>query len=482
MVDASGKIVYQGKPNVCHRPGLLKRTYTYVALAITGAAVPLLIELAFYVAGWDINRGVVDSDKFLRLTFRILDQGMFGWNDSVTGKFLPELDVVPGYPYFVAAIFWLLGRDNFWAVGIVQALLAGGTVLAIGLAAQAIKEEWLVPAAILAAVWPNLAYRPTTILSETLFTFLLASGLCALLWAAKADRPFKLLLLGGVAFGAAYLTRPVLLFFPILLTPALAWLIHRERRRGWRSVAWAGVPIAIMLAFTLPNYVRSYAAYGQPMFTLQQGHNLLFYIYPCLAADWGCGNPDQGAAGRAQAEFDRAVTPEIVANPVVLNAVETEIGTRLISELGPLQFAEAVVGSTLKLLLHTTAYEVLQRFDLPVRYFGQTAGDGLVARARAFVAEILSTPSMLVWALAEAVLLLSRVVQAIGAVGMLWRTDLRPAAIVLLAYAIAVLGVSVGFGNPRYRVPLEPGLILLTVAGLDFLVAALRRPRTKETR
>ncbi len=445
---------------------------------MVGAAIPLTVELAVYAAGWDLLRGVSDSDKYYRLALRIFDTGMFGIVDPGTGAFLPELDAVAGYPYFLAAAFALFGRENYWAVGVVQALLAGLAVPAIALAARAIKDEWLVPAGMLAAVWPNLAYRPATILSETLFTFFISWGLCAALWAAKARRPLWLLVAAGIGLGLAYLTRPVLMGFPFIVTPGLAMLLYREQHRGWSPIIFAAVPIAVMLTFTVPNYVRSYQAYGAPMFTLQQGHNLLFYIYPCLAADWGCGNPDLAAGARAQAEYERAMTPELEANVVARNDIETGLASRLIGELTLTQFAKAIVGSTAKLLLHNTSYEILQRFEFPVRYWGEAAGDGPGARVRSFAADIAATPSMLIWAAFQVFLLLSRAVQVVGAVRMLLRPALLGPAVFLLAYMAAILAVSIGFGNPRYRVPLEPGLILFTVAGLDFLWARGRRGRS----
>lgn len=441
-------------------------------ICIAGALPPLAAELWVWGAGFDPLFGVPDANKYYDPALMLLETGRYVIR-MADGTLVPNLDTLPVYPYFLYFVFRLIGSVNYWVPAILQAGLAGLTCLAVGLAARSFNAAWMVPGALLCAVWLNLAYRPTHILNESLFMLFFTWGLCALLWISHRQRVRSLLLLAGLAFGFAYMTRPVLLAFPYVVTPALAYLLYRDVQMKWpQAIAWALVPILLMMSFSLPNYVRSYVAYGTPYLTVQRGINLAYYYYPCLAARWGCGDVNTEAEFRLRkqiADALAALPPDQRENVVVEDQIASTLAIAAILELGPAQIARGIVGSMLKLLLHTPVYEILERFRLPTAYLGRMPGDNDIARMGNFILAILTTPTMLVWLIAQLALFASRAVQMVG----LWRLFADPATrartVLLFAYATAVLGVSISLGNPRYRVPLEPGLILLTLAGGVYL-------------
>ena len=434
------------------------------------AIIPLAFDLTLALSGRDILFGTGDSDKYYKPALRLLETGRFSYIDTTTGVRVPDLDQLPVYPIFLYAVFRAFGSGAFWMAALLQTLLWGLTVVAIALAARSFHRQWTWPAALLASAWPNLAFRPSTILTETVFSFLFAWALCALLWIPRVRIPALAATGAGVALGLAHMTRPVLLLFPYLAGPVLMMMLRRDAGLSWRaSVSLAVLPMVIMFAFSLPNYVQAYQAYGAPLFTIQKGINVRDYLYPCLAANWGCGDPDQTAADRALREYREAVALLPTAernNAVFQDQVAIDVAERLIAELGMVRVAKGIIGSTAKLMLHTSAYEILQRFNAPVEYFGRMPGTGAWAKGTAFLRVTVTSPPMLLWAVFQATLLVSRLIQLLG----MWHLVADPArrwrGILLFAGMTAILGVSIGFGNPRYRVPLEPSLILLTVAGL----------------
>lgn len=441
-------------------------------IVLVGTLPPLVAVLGLHISGFEILTGTTDSDKYYRPALRILETGQYGFTDSTSGQYRPYLDILPIYPYFLASIFTVFGKFNYLAVAVIQSLLQGGVVLAIGLTARNLRASWLWPAAILTALWPALAYRPTTILTETLFTFLFVWGLYALLSMGRARHVLPWALFAGVSLGLAYMTRPVFLLFPVILTPALIYLLRRSGGHAWiRSTGFAILPMLIMLAFTIPNYVLSFQTYGEPKFSIQKGYNALYYVYPCVAARWGCGEVDPTAAALARSELAEqlAALPESDrADPIILDNLRTAVAASLIRDLGLAQVIRGSVGSTLKLLLHNSSYEIMERFGNSPAYFQKSSGDGFFEKAGDFFGKVFRSPWMIVWLIFQLGLFVSRGVQLAGLAGGVM-SDLRPATILIAAASIAILVVSVGFGNPRYRNPLEPQLILLTLIGFATL-------------
>jgi hypothetical protein len=156
-----------------------------------------------------------DSRVYIDLASNWLQHGIYGQTDS--GRIVPSDTRLPGYPAFLAAIFWVFGVGNVRAVLVAQILFDLGSCLLIAdLARRVIAGRWAGRVAfLLAAVCPFLANYAAAVLTETLEVFFTALALeCAvaalermresdgrssawLLWAAA-----------GASIGACILFRP----------------------------------------------------------------------------------------------------------------------------------------------------------------------------------------------------------------------------------------------------------------------------------
>ena len=160
-----------------------------------------------------------DQFEYLELGRNLLRHGQLFFHDS---RF--EQDVyayrTPGYPVFVA----MLG-GNVTAIRVSQALIDTSTVLAIYLLAR----RWLAPkpslfAAALVAFNPFLLYFTALVLTETLFTALLAWGLYLL-------KPSRLTFAGILLLAFAAMIRPsAVVLVPILVLAGL-WTSRVPGRR-----------------------------------------------------------------------------------------------------------------------------------------------------------------------------------------------------------------------------------------------------------
>src|SRR5271166_1487174 len=155
-----------------------------------------------------------DSRVYIDLASNWLQHGVYGQTES--GQIVPSDTRLPGYPAFLAAIFWVFGVGKIQAVFVAQILFDLGSCLLIAdLARRMIPGRWAGRVAFLLAAWcPFLANYVPAILTETLEIFFTALALdCAV---AALDRtraaddrvPLRLWAATGAAIGACILLRP----------------------------------------------------------------------------------------------------------------------------------------------------------------------------------------------------------------------------------------------------------------------------------
>ncbi len=218
---------------------------------------PLIALLAFALVvriGWGISRPsdaasieqLPDQREYLELADNLLNGRGLKFFDP---RFKDEVVAyrTPGYPIFLAAC----GASPSIA-RIAQAFIDTSTVLAIYLLAR----RWLsagqsLVAASLVAVNPFLIYFSGLILSETLFTAMVAWGM--LLFQRQA-------LFGGLLLALSVLVRPSAAGLPLLLGVASA-LMNRQTRGAyprWWPIPPATTLLLLTFAVLTPWAYRNY--------------------------------------------------------------------------------------------------------------------------------------------------------------------------------------------------------------------------------
>jgi 4-amino-4-deoxy-L-arabinose transferase-like glycosyltransferase len=217
-----------------------------------------------------------DSHIYANFATNWMQHGVYG---QTQGGY-PEKPIVPtdtrlpGYPAFLAGIFWLFGAGNFKAVMLTQILVDLATCLIVAdLARRAVSERAARIAFVLAALCPFLANYAAAVLTETLEIFFTALALdfaaaalnrmhaadiepgvldqtCRKLWATT-----------GAAIAACILLRPdggILLAAVALYLAVLAWR-HRAGRKELADILVAGIiMVVIALAPLAPWTIRNF--------------------------------------------------------------------------------------------------------------------------------------------------------------------------------------------------------------------------------
>ncbi len=196
-----------------------------------------------------------DQDEYYRGAIHLLLEGSY-YDD---GQWLRP----PLMSLFLAGIFALVGVNVPLAM-LVQCGLSALTLLLLAAMARSLfaSRRAGVVAALMGALFLPYASYASQLLSETLFTFMIAAVLLLFEMARTRGMAWRWLLAGGVVWGLAALTRPVGVYaLPLLMV----WAAFGTGSFRPLSVA-VGRALLIVLGFVLvvaPWTIRNYAVYGQ---------------------------------------------------------------------------------------------------------------------------------------------------------------------------------------------------------------------------
>lgn len=161
----------------------------------------------------------------------------------------------PLYPGFLAGIYGLFGFSHV-PVKIAQSLLGGGTAVLVYGIARAIRPQAALVAGAAASLYLPLVASASEVMTETLFTFLLVLAL----YLSISTRPTPQdggprLMTVGVALGLAALTRPVAL----VLWPVE--MLHSQfvGKGRWRRCLWISLGVVATVA---PWTARNFAVHS----------------------------------------------------------------------------------------------------------------------------------------------------------------------------------------------------------------------------
>lgn len=337
----------------------------------------------------------------------------------------------PAYPIFLASCYSLFGR-NFLFVGLAQSALGALSCIFVFKIARSIfdaRVAWL--AGMLCALMPGLIiWTSGFILTEPLYIFLLTASLYYLIKLLPqreqknieepSSRQAGYAVMAGIALGLATLTRPVALCF------AACAIIYLWYKTGWVKPAVVAAVLILMLSFW---GVRNYRSMGRLIVTTTSGGETLYvYHNPYTTGDGGGYNPYWKPLEEAAAlpELARNDYYENAALSFALNNLGREV-VLSISRFWNMWRPAYAASSTRNLLVSWLTYVPLICFSIPAI---------LYTRFR--------TPR-----------------QALLCIFLLFHFFFH----LLVASEL------------RFRIPLEPVLIIYAAVGMVYLYSRFRNPK-----
>jgi 4-amino-4-deoxy-L-arabinose transferase-like glycosyltransferase len=378
--------------------------------------------------------------QYLTVARNLAFHHAFSLTDVASGQLFPTARRPPLYPALIALLWWG-DSPPVMVLLLLQAFLGATTVaLCYLIARDSFNRVVAVIAGFAMALAPMTGYFTAVVLTETLFTFLLT--LAIFLWGREK------LVLAGLVFGLASLTRPGLLFFFIAL-PALALLPSLRRR--WREYLTIAV---LALGLSSIWIVRNALVFGK--------------FIPVAASGWGmnlmCGTIETEIVGIKVWTGKEWALLDLKNHPLLqtesgLSETERDrvLWQRALERIkeNPLHWLLVRAGQYPKLFLDSGNY-VLGRYNIPISQ--------ALAESRFWV--------LLVKVLFLAINLLTL---GIAVLGVYVERKRIPSLIHLLSFPVFLLLVQLPmWTESRYSLPIMPMVAIFFAVGWQRLTRNTR--------
>lgn len=233
---------------------MLRRPLLIIALVALAHAA---LYVVYQQGEWRSGAAWTDQSGYQRLGASLATTGQFTrYADSAV--FVPEVIRTPGYPAFVALVYWLFGVNNDMAVAIAQAFVfAAICAMVFFIGKRAAGERSAIVAGVMTALYSPLPYFGSLILTELWTAFMATAAILVCLRAAQQGR-LRDYVIAGALFTATTMVRPAFVLMPFFFAIAVPLLVRQQRSaaalKGWAALV-ATAAIALLPWFTY-NYVN----------------------------------------------------------------------------------------------------------------------------------------------------------------------------------------------------------------------------------
>jgi len=437
------------------------------------AAVVRLVNLS-YVDNFISHAFVEDSPVYWEAARYWLESGYFSRLSDA--GYIHETERVPGYILFLIP-FRALWEDALFPVLFAQALIDAASCAIICKLGTLLSFRVGVVAGLLAAVWYNLFLHSSLILTETIFLFLMCLILlCSahfILWCRLRDAA-----LVGLICGAAIMTRSLVMFLPLAVA-LTAPLITHYRVRSWRKGGVAGALVICCAALpAAPIAYRNISQFDTLQLTSQNGTFFLNWVVGvCKSLESGRGFDAESAvlSQKLDEQIDKAFGPDALLNNFQVSSQGTFLAREEISAMPVSTLINCwLYGSINSLASPAVAIDPRIR-QHNTKSFYNSSGANIFERAVNFLRG--NAPVYV------SVLLLGLIFGAISLTLQVagWALLLRAhvwAAVFGMLYILYFLIVSGPVGNAKYRIPIEPLLIIFQSFALTEMIRLYLRRAT----
>jgi 4-amino-4-deoxy-L-arabinose transferase-like glycosyltransferase len=435
---------------------ILQRVAAYPLTSVFCVALAIRLANVVLLPGREAFFGEADSRMYWELGRALANPA------TLLSTLQSMTDRMPLYPLLLAAIQAAFG-DAPRIVALVQAGIDAGTCALIAAIGVLLSPAIGLVAGLLAALSPNLIIYSSQVLTDTTFTFFVA--LMLLSGARFMLNPTAgMALLAGFAGGLSLATRPVAALMLLAAVPLVFIVAVAQRRTPSFAIA-ATVVFAIGCALPIaPVMLRNAALYSTLSLTSQTGDHLAYWIVP-LVTERADGTSYQTSVDRMQARVQQRLAERKIseASPFRASAIKSEIAWEELSRL-PVKAHLRAWSEGALVNLATPAVLLDPRVRaLPKPSFYNTPGQSLWEKSRAYLFE---RPGLYQVVLALGLVTLAPFV-VLELIGLIMLSRIQPLAALLAASIIGYFLVINGpVASPKYRLPFEPILIVLSAIPL----------------
>jgi 4-amino-4-deoxy-L-arabinose transferase-like glycosyltransferase len=379
----------------------------------------------------------------------------------------PLADVMPLFQWLTGLCALVFGAWTPLAYVLLQGIFDAGTCLLIYGIALTLNKNYAAPAGIAAALNPTQIVLSGLVYTDTPFLFFAALFLfAAARWLRAPTWQWAALI--GLALGAAALIRALAAPFAPLLFLFLLASCAFEKGLSRRLIVQLIGTAAIFSLCIAPVLWRNVSYYKTWSLTSQTGTHLALWVVP-LVKEARDGTPWAQTFDDMQRRMNERY-PVSAANEFEQSRRDTTIAREELAKLGVGAITKAwLTGAAINLASPAIIISPLVS-KLPHTGFYATPGASSVDKVTNFLFR--SDNSIYVWLLLTGIIgvVVARGVQLIGIIELLRQSGHLPALCLFVLWIVYVLAVNGPIASPKYRLPIEPPLMVLTGAGLCVLL------------
>ncbi len=431
---------------------------------IAALAIRWAYALIIFAAMGEAGLRGVDSETYIIISQRfaaaIAAGTVHGWD-----WFGPHTALMPLYGLFTACIQLLFGSHSAIAYVLIQGVIDSGTCALITLTAAQIDPRYAKPALIAAAINPTQIVMSGLFYPDTPFVFFVALSLLGTVrWILAPTATNSALT--AIGLSCAALTRVLIAPWVVALVVVLAvtqfWRALLSRRIAIQLACILLVP-AIFLGAVL---ARNVAQFGTWSLTSQGGLQLMTVVpWVKQAKD---GTPWAETYQQLIAEHDRRY-PAAPKDLFEESRRYSEVAGEVWRSLGLIATAKAWVYGAVINLVSPAVIISPPVIQTPRTGFYRTPGNSMTEKILNFLFH--SESALYTWVLLAGGIgvAIIRLVQLVGGIALLrdsWQTPLFPVTTLFGLWLCFILAVNGPVASPKYRLPMEPVLNILTAIGV----------------
>ncbi len=440
------------------------------AIFLGALAIRWIYSLALYLSMGEPGLMGPDSNAYVMVA-RNFAAGIEGGTISGWAWLGTHPIVMPMFNWFIGLHAWLTPGLFPLNYVLTQGLTDAGTCALIFGAARAIDRDIAIPAGMLAALNPTQIVMSGLVYADTTFVFFIALSFFGVArWVKSQSLADAAWIAIGLAGAAGFRVLIVPWIAVLLALLAIAAILRSGISR--RLIGSLALILVIPTLSVGLVGLKHYGQYGHWVLTTQSGIHLSGWVVPLVKE-----GKDRTPWATTFDEMERRTRARF--GPLPENAVEqsrqyTEIGREALAELGPVAIAKAwAMGAAINMGAPAIILSP-PVIKIPRTGFYATPGDTTAGKVFNFMfrsESVIYTWALLTGAIGVGVM---RLMQLGGAVRLLRQGHLVLVAIFVI-WISYILTVNGPVASPKYRLPLEPVLMILAGAGFVSVRETLRR-------
>lgn len=239
---------------------LSDKRYLFIVIFLSAFLLRLIYNYSLFIN--ENNALLTDSGNYIHLAKSLYKDFQF-----------PSVLRTPGYPFFIALIWWISHTQSIISVFLFQIILDSLTTVLVAMSGGffSTTNGFNKMGAILYALNPLAIYYSGKIMSETLFIFLLALSLLLIKKMLTQENSRPGVCGASLAAGSAILTRPVAIGFYLLL---FFFLLGKTGAKGRITLLKSVLIVSVLLMAWMCRNANKYH-----YFTLSTAGNYNLYVF-----------------------------------------------------------------------------------------------------------------------------------------------------------------------------------------------------------